>query len=416
MKFKILLSAYACEPNKGSEPAVGWNWALEISKMGHEVWVITRLNNKKTIDAYPSIPHNLHFIYYDLPSKILKFKKYFGTRIYYFLWQINISNLAKKLHNTYNFDLVHHITFVTLRFPSFLYKIEAPFIFGPVAGGEEPTLKLINSLPLRYKVYEYIRLLSNRSLKINPFSNSALESSKVIFCATEDTKNVLSEKFKYKSFVNSAIGISNTPRHCPTLKSIKNVDVFHLLYVGQIIPLKGIHILLKSIAFLKNEGINVHLTIIGRGNYQIHLQKLSQLLNIDNQIEWVKWLPQEELHEYYKKGHLLVFPSFHDSGGFVILEAFSNGMPALCLDIGGPNQIVNSSCGIKISTKNTSIEQIIIGFADSIKLLKNDELLLTSLSQGAINRAHEFSWSKIVNSAYDVIDSKLKNNEHSYFA
>ena len=40
--MKILLSAYACEPNKGSEPNVGWNWALGLKKIGHEITVIKR--------------------------------------------------------------------------------------------------------------------------------------------------------------------------------------------------------------------------------------------------------------------------------------------------------------------------------------------------------------------------------------
>ena len=48
--MKILLSAYACEPNRGSEQGVGWSWAVELSKH-HEVWVITRYNNEPTISA-----------------------------------------------------------------------------------------------------------------------------------------------------------------------------------------------------------------------------------------------------------------------------------------------------------------------------------------------------------------------------
>ena len=45
-KLKVLLSAYACEPNKGSEPGVGWNWLIEIAKLNHKVTVITRSNKK----------------------------------------------------------------------------------------------------------------------------------------------------------------------------------------------------------------------------------------------------------------------------------------------------------------------------------------------------------------------------------
>ena len=54
-KLKILLSAYACEPNKGSEPEVGWQWALNLSEEGHDVYVITRTNNRRNIDSYKDV-------------------------------------------------------------------------------------------------------------------------------------------------------------------------------------------------------------------------------------------------------------------------------------------------------------------------------------------------------------------------
>jgi hypothetical protein len=53
---RILISAYACCPNRGSEPAVGWNWPLELARMGHEVWVITRSSSRRKLrylDASP---------------------------------------------------------------------------------------------------------------------------------------------------------------------------------------------------------------------------------------------------------------------------------------------------------------------------------------------------------------------------
>ena len=75
--LKILLSAYACEPHKGSEAGVGWHWAVELSRLRHEVWVITRANNRTAIDAeLAHNPHpNLHFIYYDLPDWAKSWKK-----------------------------------------------------------------------------------------------------------------------------------------------------------------------------------------------------------------------------------------------------------------------------------------------------------------------------------------------------
>ena len=67
---RILISAYACCPNRGSEHAVGWNWPLELARMGHEVWVITRSIFAQEIcaelDASPQ--PRLHFVFTRRPD------------------------------------------------------------------------------------------------------------------------------------------------------------------------------------------------------------------------------------------------------------------------------------------------------------------------------------------------------------
>ena len=51
MKLKIFISAYACEPNLGSEIGVGWHWVLEMSKY-FNLWVLTRKSNKENIENW----------------------------------------------------------------------------------------------------------------------------------------------------------------------------------------------------------------------------------------------------------------------------------------------------------------------------------------------------------------------------
>ena len=74
---RILLSAYACEPGKGSEPAVGWMWAMELAAAGHEVWVITRAANRAAIESELQQRERtgLHFEYYDLTPWVLRWKR-----------------------------------------------------------------------------------------------------------------------------------------------------------------------------------------------------------------------------------------------------------------------------------------------------------------------------------------------------
>ena len=67
-RLRVLMSAYACEPGKGSEPGVGWNLAKAMATR-HDVWVVTRANNRPVIESEleeQPVP-NLHFLYYDLP-------------------------------------------------------------------------------------------------------------------------------------------------------------------------------------------------------------------------------------------------------------------------------------------------------------------------------------------------------------
>ena len=49
-RLKLVLSCYACEPNRGSEPGVGWAWALGMAKR-HETFALTRANNQGVIEA-----------------------------------------------------------------------------------------------------------------------------------------------------------------------------------------------------------------------------------------------------------------------------------------------------------------------------------------------------------------------------
>ena len=102
--MKILLSAYACEPNRGSEPEVGWNWALTLANKGHDTFVITRKNNKKSIKKYllKNKKNNLKFIYYDLPKFLLNISKkkknqlsvllFMANRCFFFYFKLSKKN------------------------------------------------------------------------------------------------------------------------------------------------------------------------------------------------------------------------------------------------------------------------------------------------------------------------------------
>ena len=76
-KLKIFISAYACEPNLGSEIGVGWNWVLQMSTF-FELWVLTRKSNQSSIETWLSKNkdyNHINFLYFDLPYSSNEEKK-----------------------------------------------------------------------------------------------------------------------------------------------------------------------------------------------------------------------------------------------------------------------------------------------------------------------------------------------------
>ena len=112
--MKVFVIAYACEPNRQSEPGLGWNIAGEIARR-HDVTVLTRANNRERIErhlaANPDAPQrNIRFVYHDSPGVLMRFKKSipFGEQLYFSTWLK--SAVAAHRAAFADYDVVHHLT------------------------------------------------------------------------------------------------------------------------------------------------------------------------------------------------------------------------------------------------------------------------------------------------------------------
>ena len=126
--------------------------------------------------------------------------------------------------------------------------------------------------------------------------------------------------------------------------------------------------------------------------------------NLDQYIKIHGWVNHSKMNSIYKSNDVFIFPSLHDSSGNVLLEALSNSLPVLCLNIGGPGEIITSNCGIKVNINQKSTEQSIVKQLSNniIKITKNRKLY-SKLSKGALLRAKSMSWKQAVKNIYDLI-------------
>lgn len=137
--MRVLMNAYACEPGRGSEGGVGWNWAVAAAGR-HDVFVLTRANNRSAIEAGlatlgSEIRERLHFEYVDLPDAARFWKRGgLGIRVYYYVWQVLARRRAFALRRTIPFDVVHHTTLANLWLPSLVALPDTPFVLVPSRG------------------------------------------------------------------------------------------------------------------------------------------------------------------------------------------------------------------------------------------------------------------------------------------
>ena len=248
---RILLSAYACEPGKGSEAEVGWMWATELEAAGHEVWVITREANRSAIEGEPKADSRvgLHFVYYDLPRPVRKWKRGGrGVHWYYALWQWGAYRLARRLTKTVRFDCVQHVTFVGLRAPSFMGRLGLPFVLGPVSGGECVPPLLRKGLSNNARLREAVRDVANGLVKADPTMRSGFRSAEKILVATAESRALVPRVYHEKCQVQLGIGLSREYLGLTARRRRRSAgSELRLLYAGRLLEWKGVDLALRAL-------------------------------------------------------------------------------------------------------------------------------------------------------------------------
>jgi glycosyltransferase involved in cell wall biosynthesis len=402
--MKILLSCYFCDPrHPGGEGGIGWRWAVEAAKLGHQVWVIVEGTFREVVEANLKLTSlNVHVIYLELPSVVQRTLDRLGLwRLTYMIWQYEAYRCARALHDEVGFDIVHHLTMGDFRHPSLMGRLGPPFIFGPVGGGERAPMALRWGLGFAGWWSELLRDLGNLLPHVDPLSHQCYRQAAVILVRTPATFESLPKRYRRKSRIMLGLGAGLDPAGPCEAGGSAGLRV---LFVGRLIPWKGVHLALRAIAEVARARPDVTLTIVGRGPWERRLRDLSVGLGITTKVTWTtEWIPEERLAELYRTHDVFLFPSLHEAGGSVVVEALAHGLPVVCLDIGGPATIVDQSCGRVVQTKSRSIDDVVRALAEATIELATQPPLRRQLSVGARRRADRYQWPVVVDSVYRAV-------------
>jgi len=420
-RLKILVSAYACNPYRGSEEGVGWGWVKAIAR-NHKVHVLTatyhRADIEKALPGHPELAENAVFHY--VPHKPWDYRPTKGWRFIegsilkpimnnaYRLWQRDAYRLGAELHERERFDLVHLVTYVGFRFPGHLWKLDVPFVWGPIGGLENTPWRLLPMLGLGGAVYyggrNVINSLHKRFLGLPKRAFAKASSRGAVIAATEGIRREIRRWYGCESEVICEIG---TPGEVAADLSIRQPgEPLRLAWSGLHLPGKALPLLLKAAAMLPAD-VDWRLDILGEGPCTQAWRRQAERLGLNGRCTWHGWLPREQAVALIHGSHVFVITSLKDLTSTVLLEALSQCVPVVCPDHCGFADVVTDECGIKVPVVDAA--GIARGIAHAVERLARDEVGRRAMAGNALRRAADFTWERKAERLKEIYQQALSS-------
>jgi len=409
VRKKILVSAYACLPDAGSEPGMGWNWVSRLAQY-HDIWLLTEDNRyapviNAYIDAHPELQGHLHVV--GIPRE--RYGESIWSHLYYWSyrkWQKLAFQKAQELHNTIHFDLVHQLNMIGYREPGFLWQLPIPFVWGPVGGHAQMPWAYLPSLGYKGAIHYGLRNIINAlQMRSMPRVKKAAKAAKVLLVATHDDQIGIKKHQKLGSILVNELGTDPSIINTIQITQNKSVDGrIRIVWCGLFLARKGLNLGLYAIK-KASEYVNLELHIIGSGPCDKEWRKLAKKLEINHLCNWHGNVEHQKVLQIMGNSDVFLCTSVQDATSTVVTEAIQMGLPVICHDMCGFGACIDETSGIKIEPYSPA--RSIEGFAQAIQYLADNPEKLAKLKSGAKQRALELSWQSKVDLMLDCYQRAL---------
>lgn len=392
--LKVLINAYACSPDMGSEPGMGWNWCMNLAKYC-ELFIITEGEFRDNIETIvPSLPQgvNMHFYYNPVPERVRqmcwnqgdwRFYKYYKD------WQKKTADIAREICEKEKIDILHQLNMIGFREPGYLWQVSRetgiPFVWGPVDAKESFPMAYANGASLKTKFFLLLKnIITKCQLRYGKRVHEAANTASLILSASSNS--VIS----FKKYFGTESPLMNETGTYPVENQKNTSDgrsSFDILWVGKTDFRKQLALAIKSVAAAYHPNIKLH--IVGGGDMQEYLM-VAQSVGIADNCIVRGCISHDEVLSLMRESDLFLFTSVAEGTPHVVLEAIGCGLPVLCFDTCGQGDCVNDKVGIKIPLSNP--KQSEKDFAEKIEFLYNHREVLAQMSDNCKSRAEELSW------------------------
>lgn len=302
------------------------------------------------------------------------------------------------------FDLIHQINPLALRYPSPAVGFGIPFVIGPLAGSLETPSGFRDAAKER-TWFRKLRGLDRFRIANDPWLRKTYSEAAAIIGVAPYVQELLRTCAPKRFEIMAETGVEEVSEKVKAGPAPG--EPLRLLFVGRIIHTKGILDGIRAIA-LCPDTVNVRLDVVGAGDLLEFCKAEAERLGITDKVTFHGRLSRDEVFEWYRRSHVFLFPSFREPSGNVVFEAMSQGLPVITSSVGGPGYVVDGTCGLKADPMSPniyseSLKEHILSFCEKPESVR-------ILSSGALERMRTIAlWDEKITSLLELYHNMVQD-------
>ncbi len=285
------------------------------------------------------------------------------------------------------FDIGHQLLPQAMRYATGLRGSGIPYVIGPLGGALDTPAGFRDEVHQSTSLASRLRALDKFRLRRDPWLKASYADADLVLgvapYVAEELKCVGVRRFH----ATLERGHGDFP---PERVRLPAPGRLNLLHVGRVVRTKALRDVVRAMAQLRDLP-GVHLTSAGDGEDLNACKAEAERLGVADRITFLGRIPRAAVEEQYARADVFCFPSFREPMGGVFFEAMAHGLAVIAAARGGPDFIIDESCGIRLPV--SSPEQFATDIATAIRGLAEDPDRCIALGDGARARLKSFgSW------------------------
>jgi glycosyltransferase involved in cell wall biosynthesis len=333
----VVLWAFICRPEHGSEGGLGWNWAQALARAGHDVHLVTmptfRTEIEESLSPWAGGGRvTVHFTRANDNAYVRGHRGRLRFNLDYVQWQKDALHVSRRV-GLDAADVGHHISWGAILPGSRLTRLGPPFVFGPAGGGQLTGHELREYLGRSFR--DTIRTITVKHLStLLPAARQTARRADLLLAANAGTA-ALAHRLGARRVERMLPEGIDASLLAPAARHSQRGREQIVLWVGRFLPHRGAPLAVEAFNHVRRAVRTARLVMVGEGAKQEETQRRAQELGLRDAVEFTGGLDWPSVLRLYDEADVFLYTGIRDTSCATGLEAAARGLPIVGLSHSG---------------------------------------------------------------------------------